>query len=87
MVGNLDQEFEGGTKGFLFKGTNGRWRDVLTDEELVRYERRVSETMSVEAARSVPRPLAVTHKRCQGMYLVSGGRENAQNAKHVTKSG
>jgi aryl sulfotransferase len=30
--------FEGGTDRFLFKGTNGRWRGVLTDEDLALYE-------------------------------------------------
>lgn len=30
--------FEGGVERFLFKGTNGRWRDVLTDDDLERYE-------------------------------------------------
>jgi aryl sulfotransferase len=30
--------FEGGVDRFLFKGTNGRWRDVLTDDDLERYE-------------------------------------------------
>ncbi len=30
--------FDGGLDRFLFKGTNGRWRDVLSDDELVRYE-------------------------------------------------
>ena len=29
--------FEGGVSRFLFKGTNGRWRDVLTDEDLALY--------------------------------------------------
>ncbi len=30
--------FTGGQKGFFFKGTNGRWRDVLTPEDLKLYE-------------------------------------------------
>ena len=30
--------FEGGIDRFLFKGTNGRWRDVLTAEDLGLYE-------------------------------------------------
>jgi len=30
--------FEGGTDRFLYKGTNGRWRGVLTDDDLARYE-------------------------------------------------
>ena len=32
------QRFRGGTDAFLFKGTNGRWRAVLSDEDLVLYE-------------------------------------------------
>jgi aryl sulfotransferase len=31
--------FEGGISRFLFKGTNGRWRDVLTEDDLARYDR------------------------------------------------
>ena len=30
--------FEGGSDRFLFKGTNGRWRSVLTDDDLTLYE-------------------------------------------------
>jgi aryl sulfotransferase len=30
--------FEGGPDRFFFKGTNGRWRDVLTAEDLELYE-------------------------------------------------
>ncbi len=34
--------FEGGVDRFLFKGTNGRWREVLTDADLVLYDRAVA---------------------------------------------
>ena len=30
--------FEGGSDRFLFKGTNGRWRDVMTAEDLALYD-------------------------------------------------
>jgi len=30
--------FEGGAGRFFYKGTNGRWRDVLTEEDLALYE-------------------------------------------------
>ena len=30
--------FKGGSDAFIFKGTNGRWRDVLTIEDLALYE-------------------------------------------------
>ena len=44
-IGEFDQFFEGGTKGFLFKGTNGRWRDVLTADELAAYAQRAAEVL------------------------------------------
>jgi aryl sulfotransferase len=34
----LSLVFEGGAERFFFKGTNGRWRDVLTDDDLAVYE-------------------------------------------------
>ena len=34
--------FEGGVATFLHKGTNGRWRDLLTADELALYEARAS---------------------------------------------
>ena len=48
-IGSFESRFEGGAQGFLFKGTNGRWRDVLTEEELALYQRRASEFLSPEA--------------------------------------
>jgi len=42
--------FEGGAKSFLFKGTNGRWRDVLSSDELETYAKRASELMPADAA-------------------------------------
>ena len=30
--------FEGGAGRFFHKGTNGRWRDVLTEDDLALYE-------------------------------------------------
>ncbi|HEY2388075.1 MAG TPA: sulfotransferase domain-containing protein [Candidatus Binatia bacterium] len=49
-IGAVDMMFEGGLKTFVFKGTNGRWRDVLTVEELAAYERRVAERLTPECA-------------------------------------
>jgi aryl sulfotransferase len=46
----MDLGFVGGADSFFYKGSNGRWRGVLTDEELERYERRVAEVLSAEAA-------------------------------------
>ena len=39
----MEMVFEGGAERFFFKGTNGRWRDVLTAEDLELYERAASE--------------------------------------------
>jgi aryl sulfotransferase len=49
-VGNFHRVFEGGAKSFLFKGINGRWREVLTEGELQRYRHRVEELLAPEAA-------------------------------------
>ena len=43
--------FEGGIEGFLFKGTNGRWRDVLDADDIEAYRRKVAQTLPVDAAR------------------------------------
>jgi aryl sulfotransferase len=34
--------FEGGVATFIYKGTNGRWRGVLSDDDLVLYEKAVA---------------------------------------------
>ena len=34
----LGSVFNGGTDRFFYKGTNGRWRDVLADDDLLMYE-------------------------------------------------
>lgn len=34
--------YDGGADAFLYKGTNDRWRDVLTDDEVARYQSRVA---------------------------------------------
>jgi aryl sulfotransferase len=47
----MQMAFEGGIKGFIFKGTNGRWRDVLTDEDVAAYRGRVAQMLPAEAAR------------------------------------
>jgi aryl sulfotransferase len=47
----MQMAFEGGIKGFIFKGTNGRWRDVLTEDEVAAYRRRVAETLPPDAAK------------------------------------
>jgi aryl sulfotransferase len=53
MVGDMSTGFEGGNKGFLFKGSNGRWRDVLSTEELQRYQERLNASVPAAAAQWV----------------------------------
>jgi len=50
-IADFEQIFEGGTKGFIFKGTNGRWRDVLTKDDLAAYDALLSTFVPPEAAR------------------------------------
>jgi aryl sulfotransferase len=38
ILAGAEKIFEGGSDRFLFKGTNGRWRDVLTADDLALYE-------------------------------------------------
>ncbi|MCC6847045.1 MAG: sulfotransferase domain-containing protein [Deltaproteobacteria bacterium] len=49
-MGAVDMVFKGGLKSFVFKGTNGRWRDVLTADELAAYARRVAGTLPPDCA-------------------------------------
>lgn len=42
--------WDGGAETFIHKGTNGRWRDVLTQEESARYDRRATQKLGIEAA-------------------------------------
>jgi aryl sulfotransferase len=40
---SLSLFFRGGTSTFFNKGTNGRWRDVLTDDDLAMYDAAATE--------------------------------------------
>jgi aryl sulfotransferase len=42
--------WDGGAETFIHKGTNGRWRDVLTAEDVDRYERRARTELGEECA-------------------------------------
>lgn len=52
-LGDFERGFEGGIEGFLFKGSNGRWRDVLDADDIAAYRRRLAESLPPEAARWV----------------------------------
>ena len=42
--------WEGGAETFIYKGTNGRWKDVLSAEEIERYEQIAVENLGEECA-------------------------------------
>ncbi|MCW3782462.1 sulfotransferase domain-containing protein [Defluviimonas salinarum] len=42
--------WDGGAETFIYKGTNGRWRDVLSADESEEYERMANEALGYEAA-------------------------------------
>ena len=43
--------FKGGGQTFIHKGTNGRWKDVLTEEELEQYQQAMNKTLTDDCAR------------------------------------
>jgi aryl sulfotransferase len=43
--------FKNGGATFINKGTNGRWRDVLTPDDIARYEAEVARNLTPDAAR------------------------------------
>ena len=52
VVGALvDVAFKGGGQTFIYKGTNGRWKDVLSDDELELYEAAKRRTLADDCAR------------------------------------
>jgi aryl sulfotransferase len=48
-IADFEAQFVGGATTFLYKGTNGRWRDVLTSAELAAYERVCEERLTPDA--------------------------------------
>ena len=46
-----DVVWHGGAQTFIHKGTNGRWKDVLTTEELAQYEAAMAKTLPPDCAR------------------------------------
>ena len=42
--------WKGGAKTFIHKGTNGRWRDVLTEQDNASYESRALEELGSDCA-------------------------------------
>lgn len=42
------QFWKGGAQTFLYKGTNGRWRDVLSEQELILYDHACQRTLTAD---------------------------------------
>ena len=42
--------WDGGAKTFIHKGTNGRWRDVLSKDEILQYEQRAARELGEDCA-------------------------------------
>ena len=44
----MKEIFKEGAKTFFFKGTNGRWKDVLSAEELALYDAKAAQVLTPE---------------------------------------
>ena len=42
--------FEGGADSFIFKGTNGRWRELLKKDDIEAYEARAMKELGPDCA-------------------------------------
>ena len=42
--------WDGGAQSFIHKGTNGRWREVLSEEESSKYEHRAAKELDHDCA-------------------------------------
>jgi aryl sulfotransferase len=62
-IGRFERNFVGGGESFLHQGTNGRWRDVLTEDELARYDAAVAKFLSPELALWLERGSLAVGKR------------------------
>jgi aryl sulfotransferase len=62
-IGAFERNFVGGGETFLHKGTNGRWRDVLTPDELARYDAAVAKFLSPDQASWLERGSLATGRR------------------------
>ena len=50
ILPGIEDVFEGGGQTFINKGTNGRWKDVLTQKELAQYDDAVQRELSLDCA-------------------------------------
>jgi aryl sulfotransferase len=47
----IDVMFKGGADTFIHKGTNGRWKDILSEDELTLYRGAMEKTLPTDCAR------------------------------------
>ncbi len=51
VVGDMSMMFKGGAQTFINKGTNGRWREVLSEADLALYQATMARTLPPDCAR------------------------------------
>ncbi len=51
VLAGRDSIFKGGPADFIYKGTNGRWKDVLTVDDCRRYEAMAREQLGEACAK------------------------------------
>jgi aryl sulfotransferase len=51
LMPQASSQFVGGARSFFFQGRNGRWRDMLGEQEIALYQARVKKSLSAECAR------------------------------------
>lgn len=50
LLGGLERVFRDGAQRFLYKGTNERWRDVLSEDDQASYQAKIEATLSPACA-------------------------------------
>jgi len=50
VIAKIEWFWEGGGKTFIHKGTNGRWRDVLTPADIRKYQAAVKDNLTPDCA-------------------------------------
>ena len=51
LLPTIDGIFAGGAKSFIHRGTNGRWRNVLSEAELRECDAAIARTLTPDCAR------------------------------------
>ncbi len=69
--------WDGGAETFIHKGTNGRWREVLSAEESAKYERMASEALGYEAAYRLANGMRAHRLQVAREHLARSGTHRA----------